>query len=407
MGLALGCSVNVAYPVGLQCNQGECPGGQRCEASTNTCALGAPGDAGTDGVTDAAAGFPRGCGGSAAYVEPYSTAESAWFFAPLRAGVSIDGALVLGVPDGATEVLAAGGPRLDLLDSHWYARVEPAESGSTIVRIKNDGPEEVAFQVMAGMLSMTQNHQSQVAIPFEPALHRYIGFREKQGKLHFVTSPDGVEFASLHTIDTPAFVSSFQAIMSVEGAEGTVATIDDINGGVPSSYTFCPANQVSDRFAGANLSGKWNVFGSCANVDVTGGEVILVSNPGGFCVLALSGLHNLINSEFVLELGSVFSGYYKLAIDGEQGEFIVERFDTELRVRDCPNGVCGPPTVAPYVGERFLRLSGDSEGRAVFSFSADGENYVEVNSATPFDLRATKLRFHGNTDSDNRVTAFN
>ncbi len=327
------------------------------------------------------------------------------------ATVIADGRLELEVADSEDSTFASTGPRLDLVDSHFFVEMAPSSVGVTTVGVKGDEGGVLTIRHEQNLLTFDVDYDAATSAAYSPVNHRFVGFRESGGSVLFQTSPDGIAFTTHRTIETPGFVQHFQGFFGAEGL-GARASFDNLNtssSGDTSDQTFCLATEFSDDFNidGALSRANWSQFASCASVENIGGEVRFVASNGAFCVLATTNLHDLRGSEFVLELGSVFSGYFKYAIAGRGGELSVERFDTELRVSECVSGLCSLPDIVPYNGERFWRFSGSADGELGFAFSADGDAFINVSSVNSIDLSATKARFHGNPGTENRANAFN
>ena len=234
-----------------------------------------------------------------------------------------------------------------------------------------------------------------VGMPYDPALHQYLGFSHNDDTLRWEYSADGTTFLPAFEQVMPAFRMVRPYMRDIRAdtvAAPVVATFSDLNSQITRAEA-CPASSLQSTFDQDDTFAWQPLRVDGCKIEVTGAVTMTGDQaPNYSCEYASTGLFQLIGSSFDIALRP-----FAPTIDGAEQYVDIEsitRARITLRIyRENgilkigglalpePEGTIQSLFDAPEAGERFLRFTGSRDlngmDKLTLFTSQDGVNFAK------------------------------
>ena len=241
--------------------------------------------------------------------------------------------------------------------------------------------------------------------PYDPVAMRYLALSERNGRLYWETSRDGVAFDVLYDEPAPFDVSLVNATVfagsaTALAAPGT-AVFDQFDGGTPSPVAACKATTLVDSFDDGVIGPLWaNSFtDACCTDTESNGQVVLTSDgTAGFAGRRSSAGYDLRESAIAL---ATKGPQQPTKLYGALVAIIDTKNYVTLEIRDGGGYECNAfiggvlhQTPAPIVaGDAYIRLR-ESGGMLAYEASADAITWRDLTTIPdPLDLSDLLIGF--------------
>jgi hypothetical protein len=234
--------------------------------------------------------------------------------------------------------------------------------------------------------------------PYDPVAMRYLALSERNGRLYWETSRDGVAFDVLYDEPAPFDLTLVNATVFAGSATALAApgsaVFDHFDGGTPSSVGACKAATLVDPFDNGMIGPLWaNSFtDACCSDTESNGQVVLASDgTAGFAGRRSSAGYDLRESTIVLatkgpQQPTNLYGALVAVIDKKNYLTLEIRDGGGYECNAFVSGVLHQTPAAIVTGDAYIRMR-ESGGMLVYEASSDATTWRQLATIPdPLDL---------------------